>query len=144
VLNAVVTHGSITVKAYTGKDVIVEVAYPNNPDRRRSDRTVDGLHRIDLPPRGLVVEEDDNVIQVRGNSSDAHNLVISVPPDTSLHLRSTHGSLIAEGIHGEIEAHSTNGEIRMTGISGTVVADTTNGSIAVSMDRVDPGKPIAF
>jgi len=32
----------------------------------------------------------------------------------------------------------------LTGISGTVVADTTNGSIKVTMDRVDPGKPIAF
>ncbi|HLK69781.1 MAG TPA: DUF4097 family beta strand repeat-containing protein [Bryobacteraceae bacterium] len=144
VVNAVVTHGSITVKSYNGKDVIVEASNSGSDRGRRTDRTVDGLHRIDLPPRGLVVEEEDNVIQVRASSSDVHNLTISVPADTALQLRSTHGNLNAEGIHGEIEAHSTNGEIRLTGISGTVVADTTNGSITVSMDKVDPGKPIAF
>lgn len=152
-VHATSTHGSITVKTYNGKEVIVEAANHNssqfwrNPaadTRRNDDRTVDGLKRIDLPARGLVVEEEDNVIHVRASSSEPHDLVITVPADTSLHLRSTHGNLIAEGIHGEIEASSTNGEIHLTGISGTVVADTTNGSITVTMDRVDPGKPIAF
>jgi hypothetical protein len=142
-VNASTTHGSITVKTYNGKDVIVETA--NSSGTRRSpDRTVDGLKRIDLPARGLVVEEEDNVIHVRVNSSEPHNLVITVPPDTSLHLRSTHGTLSAEGIHGEVEVSTTNGGIHLTGISGTVVADTTNGSITATMDRIDPGKPIAF
>ena len=144
VVNAALTHGSITVKTYNGKEVIVEAANHNSGTRRSNDRTVDGLRRIDLPARGLVVEEEDNVIHVRSSSPEPHDLVITVPADTSLHLRSTHGNLIAEGIHGEIEASSTNGEIQLTGISGTVVADTTNGSIKVTMDRVDPGKPIAF
>jgi DUF4097 and DUF4098 domain-containing protein YvlB len=143
VVNASTTHGSIVVKAYNGKEVIVETS-SGSGSRRNTDRTVDGLRRIDLPARGLVVEEEDNVIQVRVNSSEAHNLVITVPQDTSLHLRSTHGHISAEGIHGEIEVSDTNGEINLTGISGTVVADTTNGSIKVTMDRVDPGKPIAF
>ncbi len=145
VINASLTHGSITVKAYSGKDVIVEAGGDGSSSRsRRPDHTVDGLKRIDMPVRGLVVEEEDNVIQVRASSSMAHSLVITVPPDTSLHLRSTNGSLSADGIHGEIEASSTNGSIHLTAISGTVVADTTNGSITVTMDRVDPGKPIAF
>ena len=143
VVNARLTHGSITVKTYNGKEVIVE-AGSRDGTRRSTERSVDGLKRIDLPARGLVVEEEDNVIQVRSSSSEPHDILITVPADTSLHLTSTHGSLIAEGIHGEIEASSTNGEIRLTGISGTVVADTTNGSIKVTMDRVDPGKPIAF
>src|SRR5580700_4791976 len=144
VVNARLTHGSITVKAYNGKEVIVEAARSDSTARRGTDRTVDGLHRIDMPVRGLVVEEEDNVIQVRTSSSEPHSLLITVPADTSLHLSSTNGSLSAEGIHGEIEASSSNGEIHLTGISGTVVADTTNGSITVTMDRVDPGKPIAF
>jgi DUF4097 and DUF4098 domain-containing protein YvlB len=143
VVNARLTHGSITVKTYNGKEVIVESVNSNSGTRRSTDRTVDGMHRIDLPARGLVVEEEDNVIQVRASASET-NLLITVPADTSLHLSSTHGRLSAEGIHGEIEANSTNGEIHLTGISGTVVADTTNGSIVVTMDHVDPGKPIAF
>jgi len=143
VVNATSTNGSITVKAYNGKEVIVET--PSSSRGRRSDeRTPDGMHRIDLPARGLTVEEEDNVITVRTNNSGAESMVISVPADTSLQLRSTHGGLTAEGIHGEIEASTTHGEIHLTGISGTVVADTTNGSIKVVMDKVDPGKPIAF
>src|SRR6266446_4752059 len=109
VVNVHVTHGSITVKPYNGKEVIIESRSSTTP--RVPERTLDGLKRIDLPPRGLSVEEDDNVIEVRaGSTRDAH-LTITVPPDTSLHLRSTHGNLSAEGVRGEVEANSTHGEI---------------------------------
>jgi len=144
VVNVHGTHGSITVKTYNGKEVIVETRGGRPGRGGSSSATVDGLKRIDLPPRGLTVEEDDNVVEVRtGGSQEAH-LTISVPPDTSLHLRSTHGDVTVEGVKGEVEATSTNGEIRLTNISGTVVASTTNGSIKVVMDRVEPGKPLAF
>ncbi|HTS27180.1 MAG TPA: DUF4097 family beta strand repeat-containing protein [Bryobacteraceae bacterium] len=144
VVNASLTNGSITVKTYNGRDVIVEVGNSGSTSRRQPDRSLDGMHRVDMPIRGLSVEEEDNVIHIRTNSPEVGNLVITVPPDTSLQLRSTHGSVNADGIRGEIEAHSTNGAIHLTNISGTVVADTTNGSVTVSMDRVDPGKPLAF
>jgi len=74
----------------------------------------------------------------------AAHLVISVPADTSLHLRSTHGDITVEGVHGEVEATSTLGSLRLTGISGTVVASMSNGSINVVMDRVDASKPLSF
>src|SRR5689334_10142153 len=54
-------HGSVQVKAYNGKDVIVETL---SPRRTESGRTVNGMRRIDLPPRGLVVEEENNVVTV--------------------------------------------------------------------------------
>jgi len=145
VVNAASTHGSIAVKTYNGKEVIVETATSSRVDRRRdSDQTVDGLHRIDLPARGLVVEEEDNVITIRASTPGPDNLVISVPADTSLHLKSTHGNVEADGVHGEVEATSTNGRVTLTNISGTVVAGSTNGSVKVTMDRVDPGKPMSF
>src|SRR5262249_45485060 len=71
-------------------------------------------------------------------------LVISVPFDTSLHLRSAQGEITVEGVHGEVEANSSNGAVRLTGISGTVVASSANGEIKVVMDKVDPGKPLSF
>ena len=143
VLNAASTHGSITVKTYGGKEVIVETP-ASARGRRDEDRPVDGMRRIDLPSRGLVVEEEDNVITVRTSSPGPENLVISVPADTALHIRSTHGNVEADGIHGEVEATSTNGRVVLTNISGTVVANSTNGSIRVTMDRVDPAKPMSF
>jgi hypothetical protein len=143
VVNVHVTHGSITVKPYNGKEVIVE-SRSGTSGRNNRSATVDGLKRIDLPPRGLTVEEDDNVIEVRATSSNVNGLTITVPPDTSLHLRSAQGDVNAEGVRGEVEATTSNGEIHLSNISGTVVASSTNGSIKVVMDRVDPAKPLAF
>lgn len=143
VVNATSTHGSITVKAYNGKDVIVETP-ASSREERRSDQTVDGMRRIDLPSRGLVVEEEDNVITVHTSMPGPENVLISVPVDTSLHIRSTHGNVEADGVHGEVEATSTNGRVTVTNVSGTVVASSTNGSIRVTMDRVDPNKPMSF
>lgn len=144
VVNAASTHGSITVKAYNGKEVIVETPPSSRAGRRSDDRTVDGLKRIDLPARGLVVEEEDNVITIRASTPGPENLVISVPADTSLHLKSTFGNVEADGVHGEVEATSTHGHVALTNISGTVVANSTNGSIKVTMDRVEPAKPMSF
>jgi hypothetical protein len=144
VVNATSTHGSITVKAYNGKDVIVETPVSSRPERRNEDRSVDGLRRIDLPAHGLSIEEEDNVITIRTSTPGPENLLISVPADTSLHIKSTHGNVDADGIHGEVEATSTHGHVNLTNISGTVVASSTHGSVKVTMDRVDAGKPISF
>ncbi len=112
--------------------------------RRGNERTVDGLRRIEFPVRGLSIEEEDNAIEVRARGGQAVNLTITVPPDTSLHLKSAHGDITAEGIQGEVEASSSNGEVRLLNISGTVVASSSNGDIKVTMDRVDPAKPLSF
>ena len=44
----------------------------------------------------------------------------------------------------EIDANSLHGEVTLTNVSGTVLAHSLNGGIKVSMDRVDPGKPLSF
>ena len=69
-------HGSITVKTYAGKEVIVET---RNASSRRdgSPATVDGLRRLDFPTRGLTVEEEDNVVTVRMHANNSGEVVIS-------------------------------------------------------------------
>ena len=143
VVHAHVTHGNITVKTYAGKEVIVETSRPGS-SRGNTDRTVDGLRRIDLPARGLSVEEEDNVVQIRAGSMGEANLTISVPADTALHLGTTHGDIYVDGVKGEVEAGSTHGRIELLNISGTVVASNTNGNIKATMERVDAAKPISF
>lgn len=143
VVNAQVTHGSITVKAYNGKEVIVE-AGGEGRGTRAPERSPDGLRRIDLASRGLSVEEENNVVKVRAGTMHDVQLVISVPADTSLQLGSTHGDITVTGVRGEVEANDTHGSITLTNISGTVVASNTNGDIKVTMDRVDPNKPLSF
>ncbi len=137
-VNATTLNGSITVKTYNGKDVIVETA-----GGRRADRESGGMRRIDAP-RGLDVTEEDNVITVRLNPPAQGSLVITVPPDTSLKIKSNQGAVTAEGVRGEVEAKSLNGAINLTNISGAVVADTLNGALNIKLDRVDPAKPMSF
>src|ERR1700693_5025030 len=118
VVNATTHNGSITVKTYNGKEVIVEA--PSGERRGRPDR-VDGMRRLDVP-RGLDVEEDDNVITIRTSMLAEDRLEITVPVDTSLNLTAHNGPIEIDGVHGEISATSHNGRITMTNVGGTVVA----------------------
>jgi DUF4097 and DUF4098 domain-containing protein YvlB len=143
VVYASLTQGTIIVKTHSGKDVIVETGR-SKEDARERERTYEGLKRIDLPPRGFSVEEEDNEIHIHTGPMSASTITITVPADTSLHLKSTQGNLDVDGVHGEIEAASTQGEIKLMNVAGSVVASTSNGSIKVVMDRVDPGKNLSF
>jgi len=141
VIKANVSNGSITVKTHAGQDVIVETGSHSE----RPERTVEGLRRLNLPPNGVEVEEDDNVVTVH-LTGEARNgsLALTVPVETSLQLLSSNGSVNVDGVHGELDLTSHNGAITATNVSGTVVADTHNGALKVTLDRVDPNKPIAF
>jgi len=143
VVNAHILNGSITVKTHNGKDVIVESGSESHK-RSPSSGAPAGMRRIDIEDRGLEVVEADNVITVRNRFGGGSNLVITVPVDTSLNLKSNNGSLAADGVHGEIEASSLNGAITLTNVSGTVTAHSLNAAVKVTLDRVDQGKPLSF
>jgi hypothetical protein len=141
VVKASTLSGSITVNTYNGKEVIVE----SRPSRgsSRAPATYQGLRRIDAP-RGLNVEEEDNVITVRTSAIPSANLVITVPPDTSLQLKSVHGSITVDGVHGDIEADTTHSGVNLNNVAGTVLASSTHGDVKVAMVSVGPGKPLSF
>jgi len=143
-VDASLMHGNITVKAYAGKEVIVETGAPASRSSSQSDQTVDGLRRLDFPVRGLQVEEEDNVVTVRMNSNHDGNLVISVPADTSLKVHTLHGEINVEGVNGEIDADSLHGAVTLTNVSGNVLAHSLNGAIKATVDRVDSTKPMSF
>jgi len=141
VVNCSVTSGNIRIQTHSRSDVIVEDASNRS---NSTSKAPDGMRRIDVPLRGLEVVEDDNVITVRNRFAGRGNLVITVPVDTSLRLKSLNGNVNVNGVHGEVSAHTNNGRILMDHISGTVTADSLNGTIHVTMDGVDPSKPLAF
>jgi DUF4097 and DUF4098 domain-containing protein YvlB len=142
VINCNVANGNITIKTHSGTDVIVEE--PSGARAARPADTQNGMKRIDRPMMGLEVVEDDNVITVHNRLGGHGNLLITVPADTSLHLKSMNGNVNVDGVHGEVSAHTLRGHITLDHISGTVTADSLNGPIHVEMDAVDAAKPMAF
>jgi hypothetical protein len=137
-LNVHTLNGAILVKAYGGSDVIVEAGSGSHHAASSG-----GMHRLDVP-RGLSIEEEDNVIKVHAEPNLPGPLTISVPVETSVNLHTLNGPLTVQGLHGEVDADTLAGRIELTDISGTVVAHTLNGGIHVTMDRVDPSKPLSF
>ena len=135
-LNVHVLNNSITVKAHSGNEVIVE----GGPHPAIG---ADGMRRID-GPRGLTIDEADNVIEIHADPTLQGPLTITVPADVSVDLHTLNGNLSVEGLHGEVDADTLSGRTELTGISGTVVAHSLNGPIRVVMDRVDPSKPLSF
>ncbi|MGA2273499.1 MAG: DUF4097 family beta strand repeat-containing protein [Bryobacteraceae bacterium] len=131
-----VINNSITVKTYGGSDVIVESGSHATP-------SAGGMRRID-GPRGLTIDEADNVIEIHADPTLRGPLTITVPADMSVDLHTLNGNLSVDGLRGEVDADTLSGRTELAGISGTVVAHSLNGPIHVVMDRVDPSKPLSF
>ena len=142
-----VTNGSVTVKTYDGKDVIVEETESSRGRDRRRDRAtggpdnLNGLKRLNLPG-DFGVEEQNNAITVHAGLNSS--VVVTVPVDTSLNLKTNNGEIRVDGVHGEIDVDDLNGSIALNNVSGTVLAHSLNGSVTAVMNQVDPAKPISF
>lgn len=141
-LKANVLNGGITVKAYEGKEVIVEARVRH----QQSGGSESGRRRIPINSTGLAAEEEDNRVHV---SVDALNrtvdLTIQVPVKTSVNLHVVNdGDIEVTGIEGEIEVDNVNGEVTLQNIAGSVVAHALNGKLLASFRAVNPAKPMAF
>lgn len=165
VLKAGLMNGGITVKAYAGKEVIVEarVRTAKYSKDRREDEDDDrdeereegrgnrenkrqGMRRLEINTTGLAVEEEDNVVEVEaGSMSRTIDLIIQVPARTSLELSCLNdGDILIEGVTGEIEVNNTNGGATITNVSGSVVAHALNDDVRVVFAKVEPGKAMSF
>jgi DUF4097 and DUF4098 domain-containing protein YvlB len=134
--------GGITVKAYDGKEVIVEARA-----RNRDSGGFDGSpKRIVISSTGLSVEEENNEIHI---NTESHmrpiDLSISVPVHTSLHLRAVNeGDIVVTGVNGDIDVDDINGSVTLNNISGSAVAHALNGKLLVSFKSINPQKSMAF
>jgi hypothetical protein len=144
-VEASILHGTITVKAGGGTDVIAEAPGMRS---RQDSRVPPGMHRLDMPARGgIQVSESGDILHISlgyGGGGDGNTLVLTVPTNTSLRVHTQHGDVSVTGVHGEIDAASTHGDITLTNVGGTVLSNTVHGTIKVSMDQVDQAKPLSF
>src|SRR3954453_11986655 len=132
-VKANVINGSITVRGYDGKDVLIEGRSHGSDGRRNIPKKAEGMHRIDTGAFGLTAEEQDNVVRISATPSHNVNLVIQVPYSTSLQLRSQNdGSINVEHVEGEIDADNLNGNVKLINVSGVVIAHSLNGEVQVT------------
>lgn len=112
-LKAGLINGSITVKGYPGKDIIVEAKARGKRYSKKKERESDGMQRIAISSTGLSVEEENNEVSVDAESHmRTIDLTIQVPNKTSLKLSTINsGDIYVENIEGEVELDNTNGDI---------------------------------
>lgn len=137
--------GSITVKAYEGKEVIVETkGRAGDTDEEKPERQ-GNLHRIPMASAGFSVESDNNQVRISTSPMRAIDLVLTVPVHTSLSLHTVNGGDInVTGVDGELDVNDVNGSVTLKNIAGSAVAHALNGRVIASFTRVDPQKSMAF
>lgn len=142
--------GSIVVKGYSGKEVIVEAALQpaeDDEDQPKSKKS-GSMKLIPNTSTGLTVEEENNEVTVSTGMRSAYrrtDLTIQVPIQCSMKLSTVNdGDIEVENVTGELETNNTNGSIRLKRISGSAVAQTTNGEIQATFVSVNPEKAMSF
>jgi hypothetical protein len=138
-------NGTITVKAHSGRDVIVQ-SKSAAANRRNSPPEAGGLRRIDANATSLRVEEENNVMTIgTGRPGSGADIEVEVPAKTNLKLNGVNGGAITvDGVEGEIEVTNVNGGVTVTNAAGSVVAHSTNGNLLVVLRQTTANKPMAF
>ena len=141
-IKASAVNGSITVKAYEGKEVIVEARERNE----ESEKPSGGPKRLRISTTGLTVEEENNEVRISTESyARTIDLTISTPVHTSVKLRAVNdGDIVVTGLDGEIDVDDVNGAVTLNNISGSAVAHALNEHVHVTFTKVNPQKPMAF
>ena len=138
--------GAITVKAYNGKEVIIQSRGRTSTNKgRRSPEEIQGLHRLDVSVGGLTVEEANNVMEISAGIMNSVDLEIQLPTKTNLNLSTLNGGgIVVEGVDGDIDVNNNNGKVTLNDVSGTVLAHSLNGDVRASLKRVTADKPMSF
>jgi DUF4097 and DUF4098 domain-containing protein YvlB len=145
-LEAKLFDGSITLQAYEGKDVLIDI-HTGKDDEKSDDNEGEGMKRIGGGTLDFSAEEHDNAVSIHAPmSSKLEGITIKIPQGSTKIVLGTveNGDIEVKDVSGEIEISNVNGSISATGISGSVVANTVNGEIIVKFKSVDPKAPMAF
>jgi hypothetical protein len=143
-VKASLINGGITVKAYDGKQVIVDAKTRGREHER--EREEGGPKRLAISSTGLTVEEENNEISINTESyARAIDLTITVPVHTSLKLRAINdGDIVVTGVDGEIDVDDINGQVDLNNVSGSAIAHALNGHVRATFTRVNGQKAMAF
>ena len=142
-LSVHVLHGSITVRAYNGRELIVDSKAAGNASQ--TEKTHDGMHRIAGSAGDLTIESENNKVSINSRNGHSSDITIQTPVNTSVNIKTlAGGQLTVEGVTGDVEAQNLNGAVNIRNVSGSVVAHSLNGAVTVSIASAKPGSPMSF
>lgn len=139
--------GGITVTGGAAGQIVIEsgVTQSGKAETRLPKDVPPGMKRIDSARAGMDVTEDHNVVTISTGHMTGANLVIQVPANCSLQLKTMNGGGIeVTGVSGELDLDNLNGPITLRNVSGSVLAHSLNGAVTAVLDKVTPDKPMAF
>lgn len=145
-----ILNGSITVKGYSGNEVIVKGTIRESKKKYYSGRKTDkkstsGLKRISVSSLEFSATEYDNEVRVRSSHHGTTDFEIQVPKNFSLKISTTNrGDIYVENVNGTMDISNTNGKITLKDISGSVSADALNRDIVANFIKVTPDVAMAF
>lgn len=159
-------NGGISVKGYSGKQVIVEAKsrvdeededtpkpsgyyeYGNkNEDKKKRNKSA-GMKKIPNLSTGLSIEQENNIVTIgsgRWGGGSATDLTVQVPYNTTCKLSTLNdGDIYCENVSGNHEANNNNGDVTMKSISGSALVSALNGEINVTFSKIDTDVPMSF
>lgn len=140
-----ILNGSISIKGYDGKEVVITGTKREGRSRRKSRKEREGLKRITTGFLEFSAEVFENKVRVKSSSNGITDFEIKVPKNFSMKISTTNrGNIYVENVNGNIDVSNTNGSITLKDISGSVSADALNKNITVSFIKVTPNIPMAF
>jgi hypothetical protein len=119
----------VTVDAGAGEILVV----PTSAAEVRVDSTVKGsLHtpRLRAVKDGLAVRLNGNCPEITFGPCRA-SIVIHVPPDTAVDIRSGSGDLTASGLDGPVRLETGSGDVHATALNGDADLRTSSGDVMV-------------
>jgi len=140
-----IINGSITVKGYSGNEVIVKATRIAD-SKSHTKKIKEGLKKISNSSLEFSATEYDNEVRVRSSMySNTADFEIQVPKNFSLKISTVNnGDIYVENVNGAIDVSNVNGKITLKDISGSVSTNTVRGDIVVNFIKVTPNVAMAF
>lgn len=113
-----VSNGRIEVKSWKNQQVVVN-------GNRASDKVA-----LDIEQAGDRVDVTANILDPSAQPAELEaDLVITVPEETELQLRTQTGLIYVEQVMGDMTLQSVAGQIHLKEVSGYIIVRTTSGSL---------------